>query len=156
MMSKRRLKARDNRDLTAKTIDALIEAQKMPPGPERNKALEKATHLRHTQIILATLAPYSGERNFYEICRALPLTHAPTEWRPTHAPSTSGSDSPEAGAPETDQDDIPECDRLFLAFKSAVLELERLAERADQSARVARLTLEALEFERESGKLENR
>ena len=53
-----------------------------------------------TQIVLATLAPYSGERNFYEICRALPLTHAPTEWRPTHAPSTSGSDPPEAGAPE--------------------------------------------------------
>ena len=53
-----------------------------------------------TQIILATLAPYSGERNFYEICRALALTHAPTEWRPTHAPSTSGIDSPEAGAPD--------------------------------------------------------
>jgi hypothetical protein len=47
-------------------------------------------------------------------------------------------------------------DRLFLAFKSAVLELERLAERADQSARATRAVLEALEFERESRKLENR
>jgi hypothetical protein len=53
-----------------------------------------------TQIILATLAPYSGERNFYEIYRASTLNHSPTEWQPTHAPSTSGSDSPEAGAPE--------------------------------------------------------
>jgi hypothetical protein len=53
-----------------------------------------------TQIILATLAPYSGERNFYEIYRASTLNHSPTEWQPTHAPSTSGSDSLEAGAPE--------------------------------------------------------
>ena len=34
-----------------------------------------------------------------KIYRALPLTHAPTECRPTHAPFTSGSDSPKAGAP---------------------------------------------------------
>jgi hypothetical protein len=53
-----------------------------------------------TQIILATLAPYSGERNFYEIYRASTLNHSPTEWQPTHAPSTSGSDTLEAGAPD--------------------------------------------------------
>jgi hypothetical protein len=41
-------------------------------------------------------------------------------------------------------------------IKGAVLELERLAERADRVARAARVTLEGLEFERESGKLENR
>ncbi len=55
------------------------------------------------KTILATLAPYSGERNFYEICRASTLNHAPTEWQPTHVPFTSGSDSPKAGAPETPQ-----------------------------------------------------
>jgi hypothetical protein len=37
----------DNRDLNAKAIDALLEAQKLPPGPERTAALEKATKLRH-------------------------------------------------------------------------------------------------------------
>jgi hypothetical protein len=69
---------------------------------QNDNDLNQRSLRRHstTQIILATLAPDSGERNFYEICRALPLTHAPTEWRPTHAPSTSGSDSPEGGAPE--------------------------------------------------------
>jgi hypothetical protein len=31
----------------AKAIDALIEAQKLPPGPERTQALNKATRLRN-------------------------------------------------------------------------------------------------------------
>jgi hypothetical protein len=46
-MSKRKLKERDNRDLDAKAIDALVEAQSMPPGPERTAALERATKLQY-------------------------------------------------------------------------------------------------------------
>jgi hypothetical protein len=36
-----------DRDLDSKAINALIEAQKMPPGPERTEALNKATRLRN-------------------------------------------------------------------------------------------------------------
>jgi len=36
----------DNRDLDAKAIDALIEAQNLPPGPARTEALKAATKLR--------------------------------------------------------------------------------------------------------------
>jgi hypothetical protein len=36
----------DIRDLNAKAIVALEEAQNMPPGPERTKALNKADRLR--------------------------------------------------------------------------------------------------------------
>ena len=36
-----------DRDLDAKAIDALIEAQKLPPGPELTRALLKATRLRN-------------------------------------------------------------------------------------------------------------
>jgi hypothetical protein len=36
-----------DRNLDAKAIDAFIEAQKMPPGPERNQALNKAIRLRN-------------------------------------------------------------------------------------------------------------
>jgi hypothetical protein len=43
-MSKR---SPDHRDIDAKAIDALVEAQNMPPGPERTDALNKATKLRH-------------------------------------------------------------------------------------------------------------
>jgi hypothetical protein len=43
-MSKR---SPDNRDIDAKAIDALVEAQNMPPGPARTEALNKATKLRH-------------------------------------------------------------------------------------------------------------
>ena len=46
-MDERKLNARDNRDLDAKAIDALVEAQNMPAGPKRIEALEKATKLRH-------------------------------------------------------------------------------------------------------------
>jgi hypothetical protein len=35
----------DHRDLSAKEVGALAEAQNLPPGPERSKALEKATKL---------------------------------------------------------------------------------------------------------------
>jgi hypothetical protein len=35
----------DNRDLEAKAIDALMEAQNMPQGPERTEALQKADKL---------------------------------------------------------------------------------------------------------------
>jgi hypothetical protein len=47
-----------------------------------------------------------------------PLTRAPTEWRPTHAPSTSGSESPEAGAPDGAGwlDLIPNTEPLFLGI----------------------------------------
>jgi hypothetical protein len=34
-------------DLSAKAVDALAHAQNMPPGPERAKAIEKATNLCH-------------------------------------------------------------------------------------------------------------
>ena len=43
-MSKR---SPDNRDIDAKAIDALVEAQNMPPGPQRTEALNKATRLCH-------------------------------------------------------------------------------------------------------------
>ena len=43
-MSKR---SPDNRDLDAKAVDALMEAQGMPPGPARTEALRKADNLRH-------------------------------------------------------------------------------------------------------------
>jgi hypothetical protein len=43
-MSKR---SPDNRDLDVKAVDALMEAQSMPPGPERIEALKKADKLRH-------------------------------------------------------------------------------------------------------------
>jgi hypothetical protein len=36
-----------DRDLDSKATNALIEAQKMPPGPERTEALNKATRLRN-------------------------------------------------------------------------------------------------------------
>jgi hypothetical protein len=36
-----------DRDLDTKAIDALIEAQKLPPGPERTEALNRATRLRN-------------------------------------------------------------------------------------------------------------
>jgi hypothetical protein len=35
------------RDLDARAIDAVIEALKLPPGPERTEALNKATRLRN-------------------------------------------------------------------------------------------------------------
>jgi hypothetical protein len=37
----------DNRDLDAKAIDALVEAQNLPHGPARTEALKAATKLRH-------------------------------------------------------------------------------------------------------------
>lgn len=37
----------DHRDLDAKAVDALAEAQNMPPGPQRTEALNKATRLCH-------------------------------------------------------------------------------------------------------------
>jgi hypothetical protein len=43
-MSKR---SPDHRDIDAKAIDALVEAQNMPPGPEGTDALNKVTKLRH-------------------------------------------------------------------------------------------------------------
>jgi hypothetical protein len=49
----------DNRDLDAKAIDALVEADKLPPGPERAAALEKATKLRHAAETYKYL--FSGE-----------------------------------------------------------------------------------------------
>ena len=33
-------------DLSAKEVDAFAEAQNLPPGPQRSKAIEKATKLR--------------------------------------------------------------------------------------------------------------
>ncbi len=36
-----------DRDLDAKAIDALIEAQKLPPGSERTEALNRAARLRN-------------------------------------------------------------------------------------------------------------
>jgi hypothetical protein len=47
-MNMRNVKPRDNRDLSAKAVDALVEAQSLPPGPERTKAMEKATKLADT------------------------------------------------------------------------------------------------------------
>lgn len=41
----------DNRGLDAKAIGALVEAQNMPRGPERDEALRKAAKLRHTADI---------------------------------------------------------------------------------------------------------
>ncbi len=37
----------DNRDLETNAIGTFMEAQNMPPGPERNKALHKADRLRY-------------------------------------------------------------------------------------------------------------
>ncbi len=45
-MRKQKPEQRDNRDLDAKAIDALMTVEKLPPGPERDAALEKATKLR--------------------------------------------------------------------------------------------------------------
>jgi hypothetical protein len=42
-----RKRSPDPRDLDAKAIEALLDAEKLPPGPERAAALEKATKLRH-------------------------------------------------------------------------------------------------------------
>jgi hypothetical protein len=54
------------------------------------------------------------------------------------------TEPPETGPPESDRE------ILFRAFKGAVLELERLAERTDRSAKAARETLERLQFERDA------
>jgi hypothetical protein len=45
-MTNRELNESNNRDLDAKAINALVEAQNMPPGPEQIEALNKATRLR--------------------------------------------------------------------------------------------------------------
>jgi hypothetical protein len=47
IMRKRKLKARDNGDLDAKAVDALVEAQSMPAGSDRTEALAKAEKLRY-------------------------------------------------------------------------------------------------------------
>jgi hypothetical protein len=73
-----------------------------------------------TQIILATLAPHLGERNFYEICRATILNYAPTEWRWTHAISQL---TPEAGAPE-DESAVPRETVNFVICELARFTLE--------------------------------
>ncbi len=45
-MSKRVLSSPGDRDLTTKAMEALAEAQKMHPGPERTEALKGADKLR--------------------------------------------------------------------------------------------------------------
>jgi hypothetical protein len=45
-MRKQKPEQRDNRNLDAKAIEALMAAEKLPPGPQRDAALEKATKLR--------------------------------------------------------------------------------------------------------------
>lgn len=45
-MSKRVSSSPGNRDLNAKATEALAEARKMSPGPERTEALKKAEKLR--------------------------------------------------------------------------------------------------------------
>jgi hypothetical protein len=47
IMSKRTPSSPGNRDLTAKAVEALVEAQNLPPGPERAQARKKAEKLRH-------------------------------------------------------------------------------------------------------------
>jgi hypothetical protein len=49
-MSKRNSRSLDRRDLDAKAIDALMEAENMPPGPERTTALKEAIRLRHAAV----------------------------------------------------------------------------------------------------------
>ena len=41
----------DKRDLDGKAIDALMEAQDMPPGPARTEALKRANQLSHAADI---------------------------------------------------------------------------------------------------------
>jgi hypothetical protein len=41
------MRSPDHRDLDAKAVDALAEAQNMPPGPQRTEALNKAARLCH-------------------------------------------------------------------------------------------------------------
>ncbi|HKH00566.1 MAG TPA: hypothetical protein VKB08_07590 [Bradyrhizobium sp.] len=48
-MSKRTPSCPGNRDLTAKAVEALAEAQNLPPGPERAQARKKAEKLRHAR-----------------------------------------------------------------------------------------------------------
>jgi hypothetical protein len=44
-----------NRDLDAKVVDALTNAEHMSPGPEQSKALTKADRLRHAPEIYKQL-----------------------------------------------------------------------------------------------------
>jgi hypothetical protein len=41
----------DNRDLDAAAVDALTEVQNMPPGPERDQAIRRATGMRNASEI---------------------------------------------------------------------------------------------------------
>jgi hypothetical protein len=52
-------------DQDARAIGTLIEAQHMPPGPERSKALTKADRLRHAPEIYKHL--FSSEDRPNEI-----------------------------------------------------------------------------------------
>jgi len=47
-------------DLNAKATDAFIEAEKLPPGPQRIDALSKATRLRNAADTYSYL--FSNER----------------------------------------------------------------------------------------------
>jgi hypothetical protein len=44
-------KGAHTREVDAKAAEALITAQNMPPGPERNEALDKADRLRRSAQI---------------------------------------------------------------------------------------------------------
>ena len=45
-MSKRVPSSHGDRDLKAKAMEALVEAKKKPPGPERTEALKRAEKFR--------------------------------------------------------------------------------------------------------------